>query len=82
MRTMFPNEFTHMCTKTFHVFNSWLCVGCYCSAAHSRNATNTEHKEGIDLSPNVSSNHGRRQRSKPRLGESRMMLSSDFTGMK
>lgn len=38
---MLPNESTRTCTKTFHVFNSWLCVGCYCSAAHSRNMTNT-----------------------------------------
>lgn len=35
----------------------------------------------LHLSPNVSSNHGRRPRSEPRLREIRMMLSSDLTGL-
>lgn len=45
-------------------------------AAHLSNVTNAKETSILNLPQNVSSNHGKRQRSDPKPGESRMVLSS------
>lgn len=46
--------------------------------AHLRNVTESKEASTLNLPQNVSSNHGKRQRSAPKPGDSRMMLSSQL----
>lgn len=66
---MFLNKPTGTRTKIFNLLSYWLCIGCYCSAVHSRNVTSTVSAKKVpvlNLSPNVSSKQGRIQSGEPR----------------